>query len=190
MARVRKQNFFNTTLAVVKFVLFWVLVAVQLPIILLLPRGRASVWYMGRFMRILLSLCGVRVRVHGRLVDHRPLMVVCNHISVFEIAIFPAMFGGSFVAKKEVESWPLVGWVAKKFGVIFVDRRPSHAADALRIVQETVRNAPYPMFLFPEAQPQTVPMFASLKAHCLISLKIPMWRFSLWLCAIGIKMVM
>lgn len=150
MGRVRRQNFFNTFGAVLKFALFWILVAIQLPIILFLPRGRASVRYMRFFMRILLYVVGVRVRVHGKLVAHRPLLVISNHISIFEIATFPVAFGGSFIAKKEMESWPLVGWVARKFGVVFIDRRPSHAMDALSQVQQTLRDVSYPIFLFPE----------------------------------------
>ena len=150
MGRVRRQNFFNTFGAVLKFALFWILVAIQLPIILFLQRGRASVRYMRFFMRILLYVVGVRVRVHGKLVAHRPLLVISNHISIFEIATFPVAFGGSFIAKKEMESWPLVGWVARKFGVVFIDRRPSHAMDALTQVQQTLRDVSYPIFLFPE----------------------------------------
>lgn len=150
MGRVRRQNFFNTFGAVLKFALFWILVAIQLPIILFLPRGRASVRYMRFFMRILLYVVGVRVRVHDKLVAHRPLLVISNHISIFEIATFPVAFGGSFIAKKEMESWPLVGWVARKFGVVFIDRRPSHAMDALTQVQQTLRDVSYPIFLFPE----------------------------------------
>lgn len=150
MTRVRRQNIFNTTFAVCKFTLFWLLVLCQLPLIILLPRGRVSVWYMRVFMWFLLKTAGIRVRVNGALVSHRPLLVITNHISIFEIATFPVAFGGSFVAKKEIESWPVVGWVSKKFGVIFVDRRPSHAAEALAVVQKTVQAVPYPMFLFPE----------------------------------------
>lgn len=147
---IRKQNIFNTTGAAIKFLLFWLAVVLQLPIIVLLPRGRVSVWYMRIFMRFLLVLSGIKITVHGKLSEHRPLMVVSNHISIFEIATFPVAFGGSFIAKKEMEHWPLVGWVAKKFGVIFIDRRPSHAKDALKLVQETVSKVSYPMFLFPE----------------------------------------
>lgn len=150
MSRVRKQNIFNTGLAAVKFALFWIMVAVQLPIIILLPRGRASVWYMRVFMRILLVLAGIKITVHGRLDSRRPLLVVSNHISIFEIATFPVAFGGSFVAKKDIESWPLVGWVSRKFGVVFIDRRPSHAIEALKAVQQQVQHVKYPMFLFPE----------------------------------------
>ena len=150
MGRVRKQNIFNTTGAVLKFILFWILVVVQLPILVCMPRGATSVRYMRFFMRILLHVVGVRIRVNGHLSSHRPLLVVSNHISIFEIATFPVAFGGSFIAKKEMEHWPLVGWVSRKFGVVFIDRRPSHAIDALKQVQQTVANVSYPIFLFPE----------------------------------------
>ena len=150
MGGVRKQNIFNTTGAIIKFTLFWILVIIQLPILLFLPRGATSVKYMRFFMRILLYISGVRIRVHGRLSTHRPLLVISNHISIFEIATFPVAFGGSFIAKKEMESWPLVGWVSRKFGVVFIDRRPSHAMDALAQVQQTVASVSYPVFLFPE----------------------------------------
>lgn len=150
MARVRRQNIFNTFFACVKFAIFWMLVFIQLPIIILLPRGRASVWYMRVFMWWLVKLAGIKIRVHGTLSKNRPLLIVSNHISIFELATFPLVFGGSFIAKKEMESWPLVGWVARKFGVVFVDRRPSHAMDALRVVQSQVQSVKHPMILFPE----------------------------------------
>lgn len=150
MARIRRLNIFTGISASLRFGLFWLIVFLQLPLIVLLPRGRFSVAYMRVFMWFLVFLTGIRIRVHGTLSRHRPLLVVTNHISLFEIATYPIAFGGSFVAKKEIESWPLVGWVARKFGVIFVDRRPSHAADALKMVQETVTKVKYPMFLFPE----------------------------------------
>lgn len=150
MSNIRRQNIFNTIWGACKFAAFWIIVVLQLPIIILLPRGRASVWYMRVFMWFLIFISGIKVRVHGKISASRPLLVVGNHISLFEIATFPVVFGGSFVAKKEVESWPLVGWVAKKFGVIFVDRRPSHAKDALAVVQQTIATLKYPLFMFPE----------------------------------------
>ena len=149
MSKLRKQNVFNTTTAAIKFALFWVMVVIQMPILILLPR-RWAVRYMPVFMWFLLKLGGIKIVVHGKLSNARPLMIASNHISVFEIATFPSAFRGSFIAKKEMENWPLVGWVAKKFGVIFVDRRPSHARDALAVVQKTVQNVKYPMILFPE----------------------------------------
>jgi len=150
MTGVRKQNIFNTFTATVKFLTFWILVFLQIPIIALLPRGRISVKYMRVFMWFLIKLAGIKILVNGKLSEHRPLIVVSNHISVFEIATFPLIIGGSFVAKKEMEHWPIVGPISRKFGVVFVDRRPSHAADALAHVQNRVKGVKYPMIIFPE----------------------------------------
>ena len=150
MTKPRKQNIFNTITGGIRMGLFWFMVVIQTPIILLLPRGRASVAYMRVFMWFLQIISSVRLRVHGKLVADRPLLVVSNHISVFEIAMFPVAFGGSMIAKKEVASWPIVGWVAKKFGVVFVDRNPSTAATALSTVQKTLSSIKYPLFVFPE----------------------------------------
>lgn len=148
---VRKQNIFNTITGGLRFAAFWVMVVVQLPIIILLPsRSRAAVKYMSVFMKILLILSSIKIVKHGTISKKRPLLVAGNHISVFEIATFPVMFGGSFISKNDVRRWPLVGYIANKFGVVFVDRRPSHAAEALAEVQNAISNISYPLYIFPE----------------------------------------
>lgn len=148
---VRKQNIFNTITGGLRFAAFWVMVVVQLPIIIFLPsRSRAAVKYMSVFMKILLILSSIKIVKHGTISKKRPLLVAGNHISVFEIATFPVMFGGSFISKNDVRRWPLVGYIANKFGVVFVDRRPSHAADALAEVQHAISTISYPLYIFPE----------------------------------------
>ena len=146
----RKQNIFNTITGGIRMGLFWFMVVIQAPIILLLPMGRVSVAYMRVFMWFLKVISGIKIRVHGKITTKRPLLVVSNHISVFEIAMFPVAFGGSIIAKKEVEKWPLVGWTGKKFGVVYIDRNPSTAIQALETVQKTMKGLSYPLFVFPE----------------------------------------
>ncbi len=151
MSHVRKQNIFNTITGALRFTAFWIMVVVQLPIIILLPsRSRWSVKYMAVFMKILLVLASIKIVKHGQISQKRPLLVAGNHISVFEIATFPVMFGGSFISKNDVRHWPLVGYIANKFGVVFIDRRPSHAMDALKLVQDEISKIKYPLYIFPE----------------------------------------
>ena len=40
--------------------------------------------------------------------------------------------------------------MAKKFGVVFIDRRPSHATEALNAIQKELESVDYPLFIFPE----------------------------------------
>ncbi len=151
MAQVRKQNIFNTITGTLRFVAFWIMVFVQLPLIILLPaRKKITVKYMAVFMKILLILASIKIVKHGEISKKRPLLVAGNHISVFEIATFPVMFGGSFISKNDVRRWPLVGYIANKFGVVFIDRRPSHAATALKLVQDEIARISWPLYIFPE----------------------------------------
>ena len=133
--QIRKQNIFNTTWAIIKFSVAWLYVCLNALILAFIPRGKLSVKYMQIFMRQFNWFMGVRFKIKGKLVSKRPLLCVCNHISVFEISTMAASLGGSFFAKKDIESWPLIGWMAKKFGVVFIDRRPSHALEALNAIK-------------------------------------------------------
>ncbi|GHS98976.1 hypothetical protein FACS189421_08580 [Bacteroidia bacterium] len=73
-------------------------------------------------------------------------------------------FGGSFFGKAEIEKYPLVGWIAKKIGVIFVDRNPRTALDAIAKIQKTMASVSYPMTLFPEGMTTTGTYIAPFKS--------------------------
>lgn len=51
-----------------------------------------------------------------------PFVLVSNHLSYIDIVPMFINMNCTFVAKKEVESWPLLGPMVKHTGVIFVDR--------------------------------------------------------------------
>lgn len=148
--KIRKQNIFNTTWAIIKFIISWILVFVYAFFLLFVPTGKGSVKHLRFFMRCFAFMTGVKFKVTGKLSTKRPLLCVCNHISVFEFASMPLAFGASFFGKKEISQWPLVGWICKKFGVIFIDRRPSHAIEALDTLKQELEHTTYPMFIFPE----------------------------------------
>lgn len=148
--KIRKQNFFNTTWAIIKYIISWLLILVYAVVLLFVPTGKSSVKHLRFFMRCFALMTGVKFKVTGKLSTKRPLLCVCNHISVFEFASMPLAFGASFFGKKEISEWPLVGWICKKFGVIFIDRRPSHALEALDTLKKELEHTTYPMFIFPE----------------------------------------
>ena len=147
---VREPNIFKKAFAVVRMIVFWTGIFIQVPIIFLLPTGRRSVAYMRVYMWWLKVSTGMRIRVHGKLSDARPLLVVSNHISMFEIAMLSYAFGGSFIGKQEVAHWPVIGPIAKKFGVVFVDRNPATATQALIKVNKQLSKITYPLFIFAE----------------------------------------
>ena len=106
--KIRKQNIFNTAWACVKFIVAWLYVILNAIILVFIPSGKPSVKYMKVFMRQFNWFMGVRFKVKGKLSSKRPLLCVCNHISLFEISTMAAAFGGSFFSKKDLASWPLI----------------------------------------------------------------------------------
>jgi 1-acyl-sn-glycerol-3-phosphate acyltransferase len=65
----------------------------------------------------------VSLQVDGQIHHQRPMIFVGNHISYLDIVLLmstvPAI---SFVAKKELASWPIFGHAARKTKTIFVKR--------------------------------------------------------------------
>lgn len=88
-------------------------------------------WYHKKVCRLL----GVTLDIEGDVASDRPVLLVCNHASWLDIPVLSALAPVSFVAKKEVASWPFVAWLAKLQRSVFVDRArrqaTGEAADAI-----------------------------------------------------------
>jgi len=67
-------------------------------------------------------ILGIRVVVRGTMETSRPMLFVANHSSYSDITVLGSVINGSFVAKAEVASWPLFGYLAKLQNSVFVDR--------------------------------------------------------------------
>ena len=63
------------------------------------------------------------MRLNGNVSSARPTLFVSNHISYIDIIVFGSVLDTSFVAKAEVERWPLFGQLARLQRTVFVDRR-------------------------------------------------------------------
>ena len=49
-------------------------------------------------------------------------LIVANHVSWLDIFVLNAIRPLRFIAKSEVRSWPLIGWLCKRSGAIFIER--------------------------------------------------------------------
>ncbi len=84
-------------------------------------------WYHRQVCRLM----GIHVTVEGELAADQPVLLVCNHTSWLDIPVLSAVAPVSFVAKKEVGSWPFVSSLARLQRSVFVDRnRRQSAGDA------------------------------------------------------------
>jgi 1-acyl-sn-glycerol-3-phosphate acyltransferase len=76
-----------------------------------------------RWSRQLLAICNVTVeQAAGSAPVLAHAMVVANHVSWLDIFVVHSLYPSHFVAKAEIRSWPLAGWLAEKAGTVFIAR--------------------------------------------------------------------
>ena len=102
-----------------------------------------------RFLRWGALTVGARPRVEGAPLGPHSFLVA-NHISWLDIMILGGWAGTAFVAKAEVESTPLIGWIANQNHTLYIDRaarRDSH--DQVDRIQRALAKS-QPLTIFPE----------------------------------------
>jgi 1-acyl-sn-glycerol-3-phosphate acyltransferase len=80
-------------------------------------RGAIVRWWMRRLLRIL----NVRVSVEGE-PPVASALFAANHISWLDIPVLRSVVDTSFVSKREVRDWPIIGGLAVRAGTIFLAR--------------------------------------------------------------------
>jgi 1-acyl-sn-glycerol-3-phosphate acyltransferase len=93
-------------------------------------------WWCKRLMRCF------RIEVHteGALPDEQTIstMFVANHISWSDIHAINSVIPVRFIAKVEIKSWPVFGYLVSKSGTLFINR--SIRRDAARIINLTTHS--------------------------------------------------
>jgi 1-acyl-sn-glycerol-3-phosphate acyltransferase len=114
----------------------------------------------------LLAKLAIKLVVTGDPIDAGPVLLTANHISWLDIVVMMAARPCRFVAKSELQGWPVVGMLARATGTLFIARASSR--DALRVVHhmaEQLRSGEV-LAVFPEGTTsnglQLLPFHANL----------------------------
>lgn len=83
--------------------------------------------FWGKGMQLIL---GVTVEIKG-IPPKRPFLLFSNHLSYLDPVLFFAHLDCTFVAKQEVRSWPVLGFMVYMMGVIFINR--DQKKDVIRV---------------------------------------------------------
>jgi 1-acyl-sn-glycerol-3-phosphate acyltransferase len=75
------------------------------------------------FHRVLMRLFNVRVIERGKPPGDAATLVVANHVSWLDIPVIGSLHPLSFIAKSEIEGWPVVGLFARLQRSVFIDRQ-------------------------------------------------------------------
>lgn len=105
--------------AVLTVVLFSLLCLIFLP----LAGRKGRNWLTKAIFRGVLLAMGIRLVVHGMIPGPgRGMLVVNNHTSWLDIVAVNAVRPMRAVAKKDIASWPVLGWLVSAAGSVYVDR--------------------------------------------------------------------
>ncbi|WP_051207163.1 lysophospholipid acyltransferase family protein [Saccharospirillum impatiens] len=107
----------------------------------------AQWWYsrLLRVMRVEVSLLQAPDQARG--------LIAANHISWLDIPVLGSVLPTYFLAKIEVGQIPVIGWLARRGGTLFIHRGKSQHAEVLTLMQALMRQGGGDRYLtfFPEA---------------------------------------
>lgn len=102
------------------------------------------------FGKQMLTTMNIVSKVSGASPCPEPVLLLGNHISYLDIPLLLASVPCSFVAKKEIERWPLVAQGCRLIGTVFVDRSISRDRPNYRqMVASRIVNDGDSIVLFP-----------------------------------------
>ncbi len=101
------------------------------------------------FHKCLLRILGIKLNVYGSSVGEGPVVFISNHSSYLDIPVLGSLVDGSFVAKAEVSSWPVIGFLSKLQQSVFVERKALRAAEQKSALNERLAQG-HNIILFPE----------------------------------------
>jgi lyso-ornithine lipid O-acyltransferase len=91
----------------------------------------AARWLPWVYHRTVCRLLGIKLRVEGTL-PVAPALLASNHVSWLDIPILSAAMPLSFIAKREVSTWPFFSALARLQRTVFVDRDRRHMTGTSR----------------------------------------------------------
>lgn len=93
---------------------------------------------------------GIRIEMKGVSPSEAPLIVVGNHISYLDIIILMAVHPKiTFLAKKEVGEWPVIGPTARRVDTLFVNRTEKNKVQVRRQIAQQLLEKKSQLAVFP-----------------------------------------
>ena len=131
---------FRTLLAVTRLLLFALVTATIFGLLLITnlfykkesKKIERGIIYRRKIIRLVHYIVGSKIIVYGKEPEIQGL-IISNHRTYFDSIVILKNILAIPIAKKEVESWPLVGNFCKSSGVIFVNRSNKESRKKTRI---------------------------------------------------------
>jgi len=134
------------------------------------PRTRAArAEWLHHFSILLLRSLGITARQRGTYPTSGA--VISNHMGYLDIITFAALHRCVFVAKSEIGTWPVIGWMTTMSGTVYVERGRGGSAQRAQADLAAVAQENVPIVFFPEGTSSdgnnVLPFRSGLLANCL-----------------------
>lgn len=133
-----------------------ILIVVVMTLVMAIPHvigillgSRISAWIPVYWHRIARRLLRMKIRVVGKPVEGEPALFVSNHVSWLDIVTVGATLPASFVAKREVGTWPGIKYLANLQRTIYVSRDRKTAEKESKAMKQRLERGDS-LILFPE----------------------------------------
>lgn len=140
---------FIAFLKVIFFVLNCLWVILLQGLLMLFTKGQASYYMPLIWHRLCCLIFGIRVNVKGKIHRDAQTIYMSNHISYLDISALGSLIKASFVAKSEVEGWPLFGFLADLQQTAYIRRSRTKIAKEKNILLQRIDNGES-LIIFPE----------------------------------------
>ena len=104
----------------------------------------ARIWH-----RTLLLIIGIKIHYSGDR-SEKTAFFVGNHVSWADILVVGAHWPVVFLARSDIANWPILGWIIKVAGTLFIERGKG-AEKALKQIKEALEQG-QSVVIFPEGK--------------------------------------
>ena len=134
-----------------RLIFFFVLTFLLLPFQILISFFLKKLIYLipNFYHKFCCKIFGLKIKKIGNISNYKPTLFVSNHASYLDIMILSSLIKTSFVAKKEVSSWPLLGLLAKLQKTLFIDRKISSIKRQENLIEKHLKEKRN-LVIFPE----------------------------------------
>ncbi len=131
---------------------------------------RGQGWAYQVWSKALCRIFGVRVSVRGP-APKPPFFLVSNHLSYIDIFVLGTQLPCVFVAKAEIDGWPIFGAICRSVNTIFIDRRSKRKLPQILARIEEALGAGQGVVIFPEG--------TSGAGDCVMPFRSPLLEFAM-----------
>ena len=136
-------------------VLLFPVIVVQALLICVKPLWRRYFWVLPRLWhKGACHILNIQIIATGSIPAYAaymatPTLFISNHIGIRDILILGSMLPLSFVAKDDVKTWPLFGWLSQLHRTLFISRHPAKAKSQQAALLQRLGEG-VPLLFFPE----------------------------------------